>query len=455
METAATTAVMSSPGGFSSIRAAASPVPAAAVPLLPKAGFRSVVLNFTPSWFSVNMGIGIVSVVLHTAPHRFQGQLVVATVLYVLNIAVFAVVLTLSLLRYALFPWVWRRMLQHPVQSLFLGTLPMGLATIVNATVLIAVPAYGYWAVELSWALWWLDVLLTVACCFGVPIVMFHVHALTLDKMTAAWLLPVVPAVVCAASGALVSTVLTPERALLTLLLSYALWGLGLCLSLLIMAIYLLRLSLHKLPTADVIVSAFLPLGPLGQGAFGLIEMAQSGRTVFPAVGAFSGTASAADTVFVCSTVVGLLLWGIGCWWLVHGASSVLLRLREEGGLRPSMGFWGFVFPIGVFTAATIAIGNALPSAFFDYLAVVLEVALVLLFLFVAACTVHGAVDGSLLLAPCLSPLYALQTAEKKAVEGLTADSALEEQTQTQQAGQVALLCVTDAHCEQDASSAV
>ncbi len=218
-------------------------------------------------------------------PHRFEGQTIIATIFYVLNIILFLVFLALSVARYTLYPWVWMRMLTHSGQSLFVGTFPMGLATIINATVLIAVPAYGNWAIQLAWALWWIDVALSVLTCFGVPMMMFHVHTISLDKMTAAWLLPIVPTVVAAASGALVSTTLSPEHAFITLMVSYALWGVGMSLSFLVMAIYIHRLAVHKLPTSEVIVSAFLPLGPLGQGAFGIIEMSQSGRTVYPAVG--------------------------------------------------------------------------------------------------------------------------------------------------------------------------
>ena len=35
---------------------------------------------------------------------------------------------------------------------------------------------------------------LAVASCYGVPYLMFHVHSHKLDKMTGAWLLPVVSA---------------------------------------------------------------------------------------------------------------------------------------------------------------------------------------------------------------------------------------------------------------------
>jgi len=44
-------------------------------------------------------------------------------------------------------------MIRHPAQSLFVGTFPMGLATIVNMVVFVCVPAWGRRAVQLvSWS---------------------------------------------------------------------------------------------------------------------------------------------------------------------------------------------------------------------------------------------------------------------------------------------------------------
>ncbi len=51
------------------------------------------------------------------------------------------------------------------------------------------------------------------------------------------------------------------------------------------------------------------------------------------------------------STLVGLMMWGAGVWWLVHGVTSVATRFLV-GGLKFNMGFWGFIFPLGVFTTA-------------------------------------------------------------------------------------------------------
>ena len=42
---------------------------------------------------------------------------------------------------------------------------------------------------------------------------------------------------------------------------SYMLWGIGMTLSIIVFALYFHRLTVHSLPAAELIVSAFLPLG--------------------------------------------------------------------------------------------------------------------------------------------------------------------------------------------------
>lgn len=370
---------------------------------LPRSAVLRTTLNFTPSWFSVVMGTGVISILLHTAPHQFPGMSIIGTVFYVANIVLIVLFTLVTVARYVLYPWALGRMLSHPTQSLFLGTIPMGLATIVNATVLVAVPAYGQWAKDLAWALWWLDVLLTGLSTFGMPLIMFQLHRHSLESMTGVWLLPIVPAVVAAASGGLVATILPPAHAVITLLVSYALWGIGMSVSFMVMALYFHRLSVYHLPDAEVIVSAYLPLGPCGQGAYGLIQIAQAGQKVLEITG-FAGQHTAGQIIFIISTVVAIMIWGLGLWWLVHGTVCVLLRIRSDK-FKPSIGWWGFIFPLGVFVAATIKLGDVLPSAFFAYLSLVLLACLFILYLVVAFVTVKGVFDGSLLVAPCMSDL--------------------------------------------------
>ena len=94
-------------------------------------------------------------------------------------------------------------------------------------------------------------------------------HEAQLSTMTAAWLLPIVSTIVAAASGSIVANVLpNPQHALWTLTVSNILWGTGVPLAMFTLVLYFQRLTIYKLPPREVIVSVFLPLGPLGQGTY-------------------------------------------------------------------------------------------------------------------------------------------------------------------------------------------
>lgn len=97
-----------------------------------------------------------------------------------------------------------------------------------------------------------------------------RVHQTSLSTMTEAWLLPIVTPIISAASGGIVASILPdPHQALWTLIFSYIQWGIGVPLAMTILVIYFQQLTMHSIPPRDVIISVFLPLGPLGQGSFG------------------------------------------------------------------------------------------------------------------------------------------------------------------------------------------
>ncbi|KXS96533.1 hypothetical protein AC578_5836 [Pseudocercospora eumusae] len=61
-------------------------------------------------------------------------------------------------------------MSRHLAQSLLLGTLPMGLATIINMVVFVCVPkvAGEFWKLA-----WWIDAAILLACCLYLPFILY------------------------------------------------------------------------------------------------------------------------------------------------------------------------------------------------------------------------------------------------------------------------------------------
>src|SRR5271170_5857358 len=155
-----------------------------------------------------------------------------------------------------------------------------------------------------------------------------HIHSSpSLQTMTAVWLLPVVSTIVAAASGGIIAGVLpNHQHALWTLITSYILWGTGVPLAMVILVMYFHRLTVHHLPPREVIVSVFLPLGPLGQGGFGIMQLGRVARDVFPMIPGVLGGAlkrSPGDMLYVLGFGVALVMWGYGLVWLFFALASV------------------------------------------------------------------------------------------------------------------------------------
>ena len=186
--------------------------------------------------------------------------------------------------------------------------------------------------------------------------------------MTAAWLLPIVAPIVAASSGAIVADILpNPQHALITIIVSYILWGTGVPLAMFVLVIYFQRLTIHKLPPREVIVSVFLPLGPLGQGGFGIMRLGMVAMKIFPVTGTLSEkTTKSGDLLYVVGFLMALIMWGFGLVWLFFAFASI-----SKSRFPFNMGWWGFTFPLGVFTTSTVQMGMELPSVFFKVLGTV------------------------------------------------------------------------------------
>lgn len=188
----------------------------------------------------------------------------------------------------------------------------------------------------------------------------------TLERINAVQLLPVVAPIVACATGAKIAKILPNlDHALGTTVTCYILWGMSVPLAMMILVIYYHRLALHKLPAREVIVSCFLPLGPLGFGGFSIMLLGSVARTLFPETGFLHPAAG--DTAYILGFFLALLMWGFGLMWLAFALATIWKS-------RPfpfNMGWWGFTFPLGVYSASTIQLGTEMPSIVFRVLGTV------------------------------------------------------------------------------------
>lgn len=377
---------------------------------------RDLVRQFTPNWFTATMGTGILALALNMLPGAPPSLHALAQGLWLANIGVFALCSVMYLARWLFFFRTAAYIFRHSVMSMFLGAIPMGLATILNGFLVFGVARWAERAVHIAEFLWWIDAAMALACAWLLPFLMFTQQNHKLENMTAVWLLPMVAAEVTAASGGLLLQHLPPSADALQLLyFSYALWAISVLPAMGVLVILFLRMVLHKLPKRDMAVSCWLSLGPIGTGALGLLLLGEdAARLLAGTPQAFIG-----QTAHGLGVVGAVILWGYGLYWLVMAMLVTVRYLRE--GLPFNMGWWGFTFPLGVYSTATLTLARVTGLPFYAAIGSVFVVMLAGFWLVVTARTLYGAYHGELFVAPCLSQETGLPDASAVPVEPASA----------------------------------
>ena len=356
-----------------------------------------LIRHFTPNWFTVTMGTGVVALILPELPFAHSIMAHLAVLLWQFNIALFLMCSLLYVLRWIIYPTEAKQIFSHASMSLFLGAIPMALATIINGYLKFGIHLYGDWVVPFAQLLWYIDVLLAVSIAWIVPFYMYNRQQHELQSMTAVWLLPIVACEVAAATGGLLLPhIAVGQQALGILLGGYVLWGISVLPAFAILTILMLRLALHKLPSKELAISSWLALGPIGTGALALLILGAQAPQVLAVIdqqslGLFCQQAG---------IVVSLILMGFGLWWL---GIAVLTTLKHAKTALPfNLGWWGLTFPLGVFTLAVLNLAQQLHVSFIQSIGYALAVILIMLWLVVVTKTAQGFYRGSLFFSPCL-----------------------------------------------------
>ncbi|UST81384.1 TDT family transporter [Pseudomonas siliginis] len=361
---------------------------------------REVIRQFTPNWFAATMGTGVLALALAQLPLAIPGLRAVAEGLWLFNILLFSLFTAAYAARWILFFDEAQRIFGHSTVSMFFGTIPMGLATIINGFLLFGLPRCGDGVIQLVEVLWWIDVAMSLACGVLIPYMMFTRQEHSIDQMTAVWLLPVVAAEVAAASGGLLAPHLTDAHAqLVVLTTSYVLWAFSLPVAFSILTILLLRMALHKLPHENMAASSWLALGPIGTGALGMLLLGGEAPAIFAA----NGLAGVGEIASGLGLVAGITLWGFGLWWMLMALLITVRYLRD--GIPFNLGWWGFTFPLGVYSLATLKLASVLSLTFFSVFGTALVILLAAMWLIVGKRTVQGAWRGELFVSPCIAGL--------------------------------------------------
>lgn len=280
----------------------------------------------------------------------------------------------------------------NPVMAQFWGAPAMALMTVGGGTLLVGRDWLGLSAaVDTDWALWALGTVLGLITACWIPYLMMTRHQIEADGAFGGWLMPVVPPMVSAANGALLVPYAAAGQARLTLLAGcYAMFGISLFASMIIIPLVWSRLVTYKTLPAVMVPTCWIVLGPLGQSitaAGNLARVAGLGlRAPYPA---------GAD---VFALLYGLPTWGFAMLWLAIAAALTARAVR--GGMPFGPTWWSFTFPVGTCVTGTIALAARTDSEVLRWASVVLFALLAVAWLVVLARTAARSVRGKAGLPP-------------------------------------------------------
>ena len=191
---------------------------------------------------------------------------------------------------------------------------------------------------------------------------------------------------VSAASGALLIPHLPPGQGRETLLLAcYAMFGISLAASVIIITQIWSRLVTHKTLPAVMVPTLWIVLGPLGQSITAAGNLGTQAAHVLPAPYA----AGAADFALL----YGVPAWGFAMLWLALAAAITVRTARQ--GLPFALTWWSFTFPVGTCVTGTIALATRSGDQALRGASVVLYL-LLAAWLTVAVRTARGSATGQL-----------------------------------------------------------
>jgi tellurite resistance protein TehA-like permease len=336
------------------------------------------------------MGTGIVATAAATLPLQFPGLRVFATIVWALA-ALLLVGLTAATVAY------WRRHPRaarghhtDPVMAHYYGAPPMAMLTVGAGTLLLGRDLIGLnAAVVVDWVLWFAGTITGLVTVASVPYLQFTRHE-GVDQRTAVggwWLMSVVPPMVSASTGALLVPFTPTGEARLTLILAcYAMFGLSLFASVVIITLIWNRLALYKIGPARMVPTLWIVLGPPGQSITAVNLLGGVAGQTLPA--------PYAPALRAFAVVYGVPVWGFALLWAGLATAITIKTAREH--LPFSLTWWSFTFPVG--TCVTGASGLALHtgSSAFRFAAVIGYAGLLIAWVTVAVRTAKGSLRGTL-----------------------------------------------------------
>ena len=300
--------------------------------------FSEIARAFAPGWFAAVMGTGVLALTTHALAQRWPALAVVGEALHWFNTVLFAVLAVPWLARWVRHRDAALQTLKHPVQANFYPTFSIALLVLAAQWL-----AFTHWT-GVALAFWWSGVALHFVFSFAVLFFMFRGEHVAIEHVTPAQFIPAVGLVVMPLAGAPLLAHMPEGLREVALTVNAVGLGAGSMMYLALLGITLFRKYLHAPAQGILAPTVWIHLAPIGVIPVSLMNLLE--QLPFPAARE-------------AATVLMLLVWGFGVWWLVM-AMLLTLAARAAGQLPFALSWWGFTFPVGAFVAESLRLSKLL-----------------------------------------------------------------------------------------------
>ncbi|MGW1651923.1 TDT family transporter [Streptomyces atratus] len=345
-----------------------------------------------PNWYATVMGTAIVASAGVALPVHVPGLRGACTVVWALATVMLAAVLTARTGHWIAHRDQARTHLMDPAVAPFYGCLSMALLAVGGSSMVVGRDVIGHQAaLALDVVLYTAGTLIGLAAAVAIPYLMVVRHRVEPGTASPVWLLPVVAPMVSAALGPLLVPELpTGQWQEAMLLACYAMFGLSLLATLVMLPLIFARL-VHRGPLPLALTpTLFLVLGPLGQSTTAVNQLADV------APGAIEEPYASGFEAF--AVLYGVPVMGFALMWLALALALVVRAVRN--GMTFSMTWWGFTFPVGTCVTGAAGLARHTGLTAYTWLAVALYVLLVTAWAVAGVRTLRGLLSGALLAAP-------------------------------------------------------
>jgi C4-dicarboxylate transporter/malic acid transport protein len=325
-------------------------------------------------------------------PDQWDGLRAFAVGMWALAAFLLVALIGATIAHWRRYPSVARSHLAHPVLGHFYGAPAMALLTVGAGTLLVGRDVLGLpLAVRVDSALWLAGTVIGLTVAVAVPTRTWIRRGYSAENAFGGWLMPIVPPMVSASTGALLVPHTSAGALRLSLLSAcYLMFGLALAGSVIVIALICVRIARHGAGEPRLVPTLWIVLGPLGQSITAANLLGGVAHLVWP------GRTSAALSALAVG--YGVVAWCAAAVWM---AVAVTFTARAVArGLPFTLTWWSFTFPVGTCVTGSSALAVHTGLELFRIAAVLGCAVLVAAWVVVAARTAHGVGRGYLLLAP-------------------------------------------------------